>query len=63
MRSIGQDDWMIEFDGLSREGIAGMMIKSWREKEQRKQSMTPVTDLEKKKARESVPMVLDLLDS
>jgi len=63
MRSISQDDWMIEFDGLSREGIAGMMIKSWREKEQRKQSMTPITDLEKKKARESVQMVLGLLDS
>ncbi len=43
---------MIEFDGLSREGIAGMMIKSWRGKEQRKESMIPVTDLEKKKARE-----------
>lgn len=62
MRSIGQDDWMIEFDGLSKEGIAGMMIRSWQEREQRKASMTPITDREKTKAKESVQLVNKLLD-
>lgn len=62
MRSISQNDWMIEFDGLSREGIAGMMKKSWQEREQRKESMIPITELEKKKAKESVKLVGDLLD-
>ena len=62
MRSIGQDDWMIEFDGLNKENISAMMIKSWREREQRRSSMTPITDREKTKAKESVRLVEDLLD-
>jgi polysaccharide pyruvyl transferase WcaK-like protein len=63
MRSIGQDDWMIEFEGLNRDHIAQTMIKSWRAKDQRKEAMIPITDVEKRKAKESVQLVNELLDS
>jgi polysaccharide pyruvyl transferase WcaK-like protein len=63
MRSIGQDEWMIEFDQLNRDNISNMMIKSWQEREQRKSSMAPITDIEKTKAKESVGLVNELLDS
>ncbi|MEN8188980.1 MAG: polysaccharide pyruvyl transferase family protein [Thermodesulfobacteriota bacterium] len=62
MRSIGQDDWMIEFDGLNRDHVAQTMIRSWNEREQRKSQMTPITDAEKAKAKQSVQLVGELLD-
>ncbi len=62
MRSIGQDDWMIEFDDLSAESISKTMIKSWNEREQRISQMSPIVDVEMKKAKESVQLVNELLD-
>ncbi len=63
MRSISQDDWMIEFDGLDKDYVADMMIKSFRERDQRIENLQPITDAEKKKSKESVGLVSTLLDS
>ena len=63
MRSISQDDWMIEFDDLDKDYVANMMIKSFKEREQRIEYLQPITDAEKKKSKESVGLVSTLLDS
>ena len=62
MRSIAQDDWMIEFDELNSENISKIMTKSWQEKEQRKSNLQSITDIEKRKAKESVQLVNELLN-
>ncbi len=61
MRSIAQDDWMIEFKDLNVDHIAGMVSKSWREREQRKAELEPITAIEKGKAKQAVHLVSDLL--
>lgn len=63
MRSIAQDDWMIEFDDVSVDHIANMVCKSYREREQRIEELKPITAIEKDKAKQAVSLVCDLLDN
>lgn len=61
MRSIAQDDWMVDFTTLNRDTIVEIMTKSWQEREQRKNCLQSLVDVEKKKAKESVQLVNELL--
>jgi polysaccharide pyruvyl transferase WcaK-like protein len=63
MRSIQQDDWMIEFNDLSREDISAMLINAWERKDERRAEMEPIIKIEKQKAKKSVRLVCDLLDA
>lgn len=61
MRSIQQDDWMIEFDDLSVDTIVDTVSRSFNEREARRQELAPITEVEKEKAKKAVQLVSDLL--
>jgi polysaccharide pyruvyl transferase WcaK-like protein len=61
MRSIQQDDWMVEFPDLNSDTIAGIVSRSWRAREQRRNALTPITAVEKGKAKMAVQLVSELL--
>jgi len=63
IRSIQQDDWMIEFDDLNIEGITAKLIASWNNQDKRREEMKSIVTIEKKKAKESVRLTCELLDS
>ncbi|WP_419176183.1 polysaccharide pyruvyl transferase family protein [Desulfosediminicola sp.] len=61
MRSIGQDDWMIEFEDLNVDYITQKVIDSWRNRNRRREELIPITSIEKEKARKAVHLVDELL--
>jgi polysaccharide pyruvyl transferase WcaK-like protein len=61
MRSIQQDDWMIEFDKLNVENISDTICRSWQNRDQRKKELRPITAAEKDKAKQAVLLVSNLL--
>ena len=61
MRSIKQDDWMIEFDDLSVDKIVDSVSRSFNEREARRRELAPITAVEKEKAKKAVQLVSDLL--
>jgi len=61
MRSIGQDDWMIEFKDLNTEHITAKVVDSWRNRNRRREELIPITNVEKQKARKTVHLVDELL--
>jgi polysaccharide pyruvyl transferase WcaK-like protein len=63
LRTIGMGDWTITFDDLSMENLTAMMMRSWEKRENLRNHMRPIVDNEKKKARDSVGYVSDILDS
>ena len=63
LKTIGMGDWTITFDNLSIDNLTAIMLKSWESREALKNHMRPIVDGEKKKARESVKSVSQLLDS
>ena len=62
MRSIYQDEWMIEFSELTEDAIVERVSSSWRHQDQRRDELTKIVPREKLKARESADLVSDLLD-
>ena len=62
MRSIHQDEWMIEFSELTEDAIVERVSSSWRHQDQRREELTKIVPREKLKARESADLVSDLLD-
>jgi polysaccharide pyruvyl transferase WcaK-like protein len=62
MRTIGQEKWMIDFNELNFSKLSDMIISAWYQKEETRASMLPIINEEKKKARESVSLLLDFLD-
>jgi polysaccharide pyruvyl transferase WcaK-like protein len=63
LKTIGMGDWTITFDQLSVEHLTSTMCRSWEKREELKKQMAPVVAAEKKKARDSVTYVTDILDS
>ncbi|HKJ65843.1 MAG TPA: hypothetical protein VJ969_10595, partial [Desulfopila sp.] len=61
MRSIQQDDWMIEFDDLNALAIAETVSRSWHAREQRRNELRPISAVEKGKAKQAVHLVSELL--
>ncbi len=62
MHTIGQGDWTIDFADLSRDSLTTLMLRAWERREQTRLDMAPQVAVEKKKARDSVRLVSDLLD-
>ena len=63
MRSIGQDDWMIEFNALSVDTIVETVARSFNARDERRKELLPITAVEKEKAKKAVQLVSDLLDA
>ncbi|MFT5113628.1 MAG: polysaccharide pyruvyl transferase WcaK-like protein [Parasphingorhabdus sp.] len=63
MRSIGQDDWMIEFSEINRERVTDLVVRSFEQREQRRNELAPITKDEKRKAKASVDLVCQLIDA
>jgi polysaccharide pyruvyl transferase WcaK-like protein len=61
MRSIQQDDWMIEFDQLNVEHITDTICRSWENRDKRREELRPITAAEKDKAKQAVVLVSNLL--
>ncbi len=63
MRTIGQGEWTINFEDLSVENLAATMLRAWERRGQTREEMLPLVNVEKNKARDSVRLVSDLLDT
>jgi polysaccharide pyruvyl transferase WcaK-like protein len=63
LKTIGMGDWSIDFKDLSIENLSAIVTKCWEERHGLAEKMLPVVELEKKKARDSVDMVIQILDT
>jgi len=63
LKTVGAGDWTIDFESLSVENLSTLMVNCWQDRHAIAERMKPVVELEKKKARDSVDLVTDLLDS
>ncbi len=61
MRSIKQDEWMIEFEDLSLDRLTTLICTGWDKKEETRAKLKPIVEQEQKKARSSVALISDLL--
>jgi polysaccharide pyruvyl transferase WcaK-like protein len=59
--TIGMGKWNIHFKDLSVENLTAIIQRAWHEKESLKAEMLPLVEQEKKKAVDSVGLVMDLL--
>lgn len=62
LKTVGMGDWTIEFDDLSIDNLSGIIQRAWDERDRLRAEMLSVVELEKKKARDSVRLVADILD-
>ena len=63
MQTVGQGDWTVNFEDLSVEYLTTTMLKAWERRDQTRNEMLPLVNVEKAKARDSVRLVSDLLDN
>ena len=61
MRSIKQDEWMIEFEDLSLNRLTTLICDAWDKREKTRTKLKPIVEQEQKKARSSVALISDLL--
>lgn len=61
MRSIKQDEWMIEFEDLSLDRLTTLICDAWDKREKTRAKLKPIVEQEQKKARSSVALISDLL--
>ncbi len=61
LKTVGMGDWSIGLDELSVENLSAIMRRAWDEREQLSEKMAPIVELEKKKARDSVNLVTQLM--
>lgn len=61
MRTIGQGEWTMNFEDLTVESLVATLLNAWERRIQTRAEMRPLVDIEKKKARDSVRLVSDLL--
>lgn len=61
MKTIKQEDWMIDFKDLTTNQLKEIIIKSWNSREERKKSLESIVAVEKQKAKNSVDLVLAFL--
>ncbi len=63
LRTVGMGDWTIDFEDLSVENLTSLLARAWNEREGLSAAMAPIVEREKEKARESVTLVSNILDS
>ena len=63
MQTIGQGDWTVNFEDLSVNNLSSTMLKAWDQRGQTRKEMLPLVNVEKSKARDSVRLVTELLDT
>lgn len=61
MRSIEQDEWMIEMDELTFDRLLDVTMRAWRSREKTRETLRAIVEKEKVKARQSAVVVSDLL--
>jgi len=62
LKTVGMGDWRIALADLSVENLSAIMRRAWDDRDRLSKEMLPVVEIEKKKARDSVNRVLQLLD-
>ena len=63
IRTVGMGDWTIDFENLSVENLSTIMRKCWEDRHSLAEKMKPVVEIEKKKSRDSVDLVTQILDT
>ena len=63
LKTVGLGDWTIDFEDLSIENLSALMTKCWKNRHELAEKMRPVVELEKKKSRDSVELVGEILDA
>lgn len=61
MKTIGQDNWLIDFDELTTKTLTNLIKSAWEQRHETRATMTPLVQREQAKARRSVEMVSQLL--
>lgn len=61
VRTIGQGDWIIDFEDMNLENLMALITKGWEQREKTKEEMTPQVVREQKKAKDIVELVGDVL--
>jgi len=62
LKTIGQENWTIDFENLTVDNLTDIMLNSWEKREQTRKEMAPLVEKEKKKSRDSVVLISELLD-
>lgn len=63
LKTVGLGEWNIDFESLSIENLSGIMRKCWEKRQELAEKLKPIVEVEKRKSRESVNLVLKILDS
>ncbi|NEO81769.1 polysaccharide pyruvyl transferase family protein [Moorena sp. SIO4G3] len=61
MKTIGQDNWLINFDELTTNTLTNLIKSAWEQRHETRAAMTPLVQREQAKARSSVELVSQLL--
>lgn len=63
LKTVGMGDWSISMSELSVDNLTAKMTSCWEKREELSSMMSPIVDLEKAKARDSVDEACRILDS
>lgn len=63
MQTVGQGRWVINFDELTTDSLTTLIKKAWTEQQETKASMQPLVQREQAKAKSSVGLVTQVLQS
>lgn len=61
VKTVGMGDWTIDFKDLAVDNLSDIMHRAWNSRDQLREKMRPIVEIEKKKARDSVKLVSDLI--
>lgn len=61
LETIGMGEWNIDFENISVENLSGIIQRAWNDRDKLRASMLPLVEQEKKKARDSVGLVMNLI--
>ena len=61
VRTIGQGDWIIDFEQMKEDTFKEFIKNAWEKRESLKSNMIPLLEREKQKAKDSMKLVGDLL--
>ena len=57
MKTIGQEQWLIDFDKLTTKSLTDLIKSAWLERQQTRETMAPLIEQEQAKARRSVELI------
>jgi len=63
MNSIGMGDWTLPFEGLTAQSLGDTIVRAFESRQALRERMVPIVAGEKRKARASVGLVLEILDA